>query len=202
MVVGGIFSLLLVACLAAVFRAEFEAWTPWLAERLRRLALRPLCGELRERLDEEWRAYLEEVPGFLGKVICAVGFNWASRQVAVELFARRFAQTALGQLMDLLFRASNKTSSVHGYLARRKWLRPLARLFGKLSARFFGAGLLTHGRRLDLIQDGTRRDAAIQRFHDDLDAFTLQLIAAKEAVERGGEMTGQFSLELESPEAE
>jgi len=79
---------LLIAFLAAIFRSEFEAWMPWIAERLRRLALRPFKGALRERLDEEWSAYLDEVPGNVGKVFCALGFNVASRVILVRRLAR------------------------------------------------------------------------------------------------------------------
>lgn len=76
--------MLVVAFLAVIFRAEFEAWMPWIAERLRRAALRPLKGALRDRFDEEWAAHLAETPGYVGKVIAAVGFNWASRKISLR----------------------------------------------------------------------------------------------------------------------
>lgn len=74
--------MLAVALLAAVFRSEFEAWMPWIAERLRRAAVRALKGPVRDRYDEEWSAHLEETPGYVGKVCAAIGFNWASREIS------------------------------------------------------------------------------------------------------------------------
>ena len=76
--------MLVVALLAAIFRAEFEAWMPWIAERLRRAAIQSLKGPLRDRYDEEWAAHLAETPGHVGKVLTAIGFNWASRQISIR----------------------------------------------------------------------------------------------------------------------
>lgn len=76
--------MLAVALLAVIFRAEFEAWMPWIAERLRRAAVRPLRGALRDRLDEEWASHLAETPGYVGKVVAAMGFNWASQKISIR----------------------------------------------------------------------------------------------------------------------
>lgn len=76
--------MLAVAFLAVIFRAEFEAWMPWIAERLRRAAVRPLRGALRDRFDEEWASHLAETPGYFGKVFAAIGFNWASRKISIR----------------------------------------------------------------------------------------------------------------------
>lgn len=75
---------LLVALVAAVFRSEFEAWMPWFAKMLRRAGVRLSPAPLRERLAEEWEAYLEEVPGHLAKVACALGFVAAGLNLSMR----------------------------------------------------------------------------------------------------------------------
>lgn len=79
---------LLVAIFAAVIRAEYEAWTPWLAKKLRKLAVASLPSALRERFDEEWAAYLEETPGYIGKMVAALGFVVAACRVTLPILVR------------------------------------------------------------------------------------------------------------------
>src|ERR1700756_1871868 len=56
------------ALLGKLFADEFEAWLPWITERVTRAAIRRLAEDQRERYDEEWRSHLDEVPGELSKV--------------------------------------------------------------------------------------------------------------------------------------
>lgn len=65
--------------LGALARSEIEAWAPALAARLIRLAVSLSPPEIADRLSEEWCAHVNEVPGFLGKIIAAVGFIRAAR---------------------------------------------------------------------------------------------------------------------------
>lgn len=109
--------MLVVAICAAIFRSEFEAWMPWLAERLRRLALRPLQGNLRDRLDEEWASHLAETPGFVGKVLTALGFNWASRQISLRQSLYRFGFFLSAKAMRTLHAISKLLMGLSGGVA-------------------------------------------------------------------------------------
>ncbi|TNB48141.1 hypothetical protein FF124_07310 [Martelella lutilitoris] len=51
-----------------ILAEEFRAWNPWIVRRVKSLAVGTLPLELRERYDEEWDAYLAEIPGHLGGV--------------------------------------------------------------------------------------------------------------------------------------
>jgi lipopolysaccharide/colanic/teichoic acid biosynthesis glycosyltransferase len=70
-----------ISAIGGLLRSEAEAWAPWLAIRVLRLAVRRAPAELRDRMDEEWRAHLTEVPGAIGKLIVAFGFLRASHQM-------------------------------------------------------------------------------------------------------------------------
>jgi hypothetical protein len=80
---------LLIAFLIAVFSKqavdEFKAWTPWVVKKLVRFSVNRLPEDHRERYDEEWSSYVNEVPGEIGKVISAIGFVSASLAISHEL---------------------------------------------------------------------------------------------------------------------
>lgn len=95
-----------VGILVAIFRSEFEAWMPWVAERLKRAALKPLDGSLRERLDEEWAAHLAETPGFIGKICAAIGFNWASRKISIRIHVYRWGYGLSTKMLTVITTSS------------------------------------------------------------------------------------------------
>jgi hypothetical protein len=88
------------ALIAAAFQSEYQAWMPWIAERLRKLALVQLPTSLRPRYDEEWASYLEEVPGFVGKVAGAFGLIVASVRMSADEFVRRMLWNLAGDAMS------------------------------------------------------------------------------------------------------
>lgn len=79
--VTGFILTVIAGMLGALLRSEIEAWAPPLARRLIGLAVRMSPPEMRDRLREEWSAYVEQVPGYVGKVIAATGFVRAARAI-------------------------------------------------------------------------------------------------------------------------
>jgi hypothetical protein len=76
-VLGG----MLVAALSRLVSDELKAWRPWIVERLILIAERRLPAKHLKRLAEEWRSYVAEIPGDVGKVIAACGFIKASKTI-------------------------------------------------------------------------------------------------------------------------
>ena len=81
---------------------EFTAWTPWIIERLIRRAVTKLPDPQRERFEEEWRSHIDEIPGDIGKLVAAIGFGSAARDISSILnssrghfFARRVSRRAV-----------------------------------------------------------------------------------------------------------
>jgi lipopolysaccharide/colanic/teichoic acid biosynthesis glycosyltransferase len=78
----GIFVLALLGIFgAAVSRQltdEFKAWTPWLINCLIQRAVRQLPEKQRKLRDEEWRSHINDIPGEVGKLYCALGYLPAS----------------------------------------------------------------------------------------------------------------------------
>lgn len=85
-VASGVVSLFAVSALksmfGAVFTEEWKAWTPHLAQKLMRGAVRWLPSEKQERYLEEWTAALADTPGFLGKVFFAFDLHRASFRIS------------------------------------------------------------------------------------------------------------------------
>jgi hypothetical protein len=75
------------ALVGRLFADEFKAWMPWITERLTRAAVRKLPREQRQRYSEEWRGYLNDVPGEFAKVWVASGFFRAARKLSGERWA-------------------------------------------------------------------------------------------------------------------
>mgnify|MGYP003575488902 CR=1 FL=1 len=179
---------LLVAIIAAVFRAEFEAWMPWIAERLRRHALKPLTGELRERLDEEWNAYLADTPGYVGKVWQAIGFNWASRRVAISLYRRRVLSAGIIRLMSVMFKGAGIVSTMSrrmNSIAGNPVTKFASRLLSSLSVRMTSYALITNYWRIGLIGDAARRQAAHDEYTASLTRFIDHLRESCARADRG-----------------
>jgi Fe-S cluster biosynthesis and repair protein YggX len=101
-VLGG----MLVAALSRLVSDEFKAWRPWIVERLILIAERRLPAKHRKRLAEEWRSYIAEIPGDVGKVIAACGFIKASNtirgRVSFAPLDQLFSLAALAALFPFL----------------------------------------------------------------------------------------------------
>jgi hypothetical protein len=117
----------LAAASSRLLSDEFKAWTPWIVERLIRSAERGLPAKYRERLGEEWRRHVTEVPGDLGKLITACGFFRASKTIRASIrptttpYGRLLASFALVFMAPLLLFIFTVLMS-----AQRRW--PLVRV--------------------------------------------------------------------------
>ena len=69
------------AVFAQLLGEEFKAWAPRLVEAMLRYAIGGLLEDQRDRLDEEWRSHIDEVPGQFGKLFVAFGLIIASRKI-------------------------------------------------------------------------------------------------------------------------
>jgi len=86
-----IFLLGIVAAAASRLLAdEFKAWIPWTVDRLIRRAVGRLPADRRERLNEEWRSHVNDVPGEVGKLAVALGTLLAAGRVRADCYGRRF----------------------------------------------------------------------------------------------------------------
>ena len=80
----------------AVIVPEIEAWTPRLTRLLVRASVRLLPFELRARLEEEWSAHLDDLPGTWVKLAEAVGLPLAALRLGpLSSIARRAADWAV-----------------------------------------------------------------------------------------------------------
>jgi Bacterial sugar transferase len=61
---------------------ELHSRIPWLTRKIVEQAIRRLPEEQKERFREEWHSHLEETPGELSKLITAIGFLKAARQMS------------------------------------------------------------------------------------------------------------------------
>ena len=60
---------------------EVKAWSPWLAARLTKFAVRRLPEADRERYAEEWDSHVADTPGSVGKICVACGFLFAANRM-------------------------------------------------------------------------------------------------------------------------
>ena len=80
----GFFSIvgaIIVAAFSRVLADEYKAWSPWLVERLIRRAVRKLPADMQERYREEWQSHVQEIPGEIGKLVTAFGFQVAANRI-------------------------------------------------------------------------------------------------------------------------
>jgi hypothetical protein len=73
---GIIISLFLGIIIAVISRQladEFKEWTPWIVSRLIRRAVASLPEDYQARNSEEWCSHVNDIPGYLGKIIFALG---------------------------------------------------------------------------------------------------------------------------------
>lgn len=91
------FCALLGAVFSKILADEFKAWAPWLVARIIAFAAMQMPKDERERVREEWSAWVRDVPGDLGKIFAAIGFVWGAVRIAGSIFAylRRFWRFAI-----------------------------------------------------------------------------------------------------------
>jgi hypothetical protein len=82
---------------------EFKAWTPWIIERLIKRAVRKLPEDWRDRFEEEWLSHIHETPGEVGKLMAALGFLFAARQMSSPIIIPRRFLDILAALVSLFF---------------------------------------------------------------------------------------------------
>lgn len=100
-VVLGILALV-ASALSKILADEFKAWRPALVAKIVGLAVSLMPYHERDRYVEEWSAYVDEVPGDLGKLLTATGLIVAS----LRMTEQKFFTLSMKRLMDILFAAS------------------------------------------------------------------------------------------------
>jgi hypothetical protein len=82
--------------------SEIQAWMPSLIALLIRRAVQRLPGELQERMNEEWQAFINDTPGTVFKLIRACGLMAGARRISslqVDIdWADRIISRCLGAL--------------------------------------------------------------------------------------------------------
>lgn len=74
----------LVAAAGNLFASELRSWSIWLTEKFVRDAVDRLPQESRERLDEEWHAFIDETPGQITKLVRAFGLLRGATRISSE----------------------------------------------------------------------------------------------------------------------
>ena len=91
-----------IAFSTSLMKSEFEAWTPRLVEWLICRAVRRLPHTLRQRMDEEWRAFIADTPGQVMKIIRAWGLARGARSMACAQVGYGFVERALSRALGAL----------------------------------------------------------------------------------------------------
>jgi hypothetical protein len=78
---------IIVAAAGNQIASEFRAWSPTLVERWIQLAVRRVPEELRERMEEEWRAFINDTPGQLWQLVRAYGLRKGAARIAQDYSA-------------------------------------------------------------------------------------------------------------------
>lgn len=82
----------------AILWAEASAWLPALTRRIVRMAAKRLEPDLRERMEEEWLRYVEDLPGTLGPFFAGCQCLVASVRICpVRIAARRLQPATKGR---------------------------------------------------------------------------------------------------------
>lgn len=83
---------------------EFEAWAPRIAKAITSYAACKLDPADRDRYEEEWLAHLHDTPGEIGKIVVALGFLLATRQMLnKQALLEAFLERAIACFSLLLF---------------------------------------------------------------------------------------------------
>jgi len=81
---------------------ELHSRIPWLTRKIVEQAIQRLPEGQRERFGEEWHSHLEETPGELSKLIVAIGFLQAARQmssISGQERLLRFVDVVVGSIL-------------------------------------------------------------------------------------------------------
>jgi lipopolysaccharide/colanic/teichoic acid biosynthesis glycosyltransferase len=78
-----ILATLILAILGRVIGDEAKAWLPWIATRIKQIAVRRLPPQCRSRYEEEWESDLLSVPGDLSKILYAVSLLRGAAGISV-----------------------------------------------------------------------------------------------------------------------
>jgi hypothetical protein len=106
-VIGGLAAVIGAVALDLI-RDQAKASTPRIAEWLRRRAVKRLPESLRERLDEEWAALLNETAGPLAKLGRAIGFLFSTHVIVdAEVNENLALMLEVQEVMRVFYRARN-----------------------------------------------------------------------------------------------
>jgi len=133
----------------AIIWAEASAWLPALTRRIIRLAAKRLEPDLRERMEEEWLRYVQDMPGILGPFFAGCKCLLASVRIRpIRIAARRLQpapkgrglippsqinQFYLERLKELFHRSANEQK-------RLMWISAIA-MGAAFSAALYVAGI-------------------------------------------------------------
>lgn len=92
------------ACCSRILADEFKAWVPFFVERIISIAVGRAPEHFRERLAEEWRAYVNDKPGDLGKLCAALDLIRASAKSSSEALRPAARPSAERGLRDRILR--------------------------------------------------------------------------------------------------
>jgi hypothetical protein len=73
------------AALSRLIADDVKAWTPKVTQSLTRHATSRVPQEQRARVEEEWQAELDHIPGHASKLIFAVGIFWGANRIRRDL---------------------------------------------------------------------------------------------------------------------
>ncbi|TBA86287.1 sugar transferase [Rhizobium ruizarguesonis] len=106
---GSLIAVIIIVCgvlgsaFSKILADEFKAWRPNIVRRMIGIAASLLSDADRDRYHEEWSAYVEDVPGDLGKLFSASGFVWA----AARMSDRRLMALGTKRAMDVSIAATS-----------------------------------------------------------------------------------------------
>jgi len=100
---GGAVATVLGAASANQIANEFRAWTPRIVATLIRRAVRKLPEDQRERYQEEWAGHVAETPGEIGKLLLALGLQFASYRMSAELSNRGIKREDIVAVLDRVY---------------------------------------------------------------------------------------------------
>jgi hypothetical protein len=101
---------------------EVKAWSPWLAERLTKFAVKQLPESDRERYAEEWDSHVADTPGSVGKICVAFGLLFAAlkiRRASALPVEIQVANALLRMLMVLTLKLIPPLKRLNGRYAGR-----------------------------------------------------------------------------------
>lgn len=101
--------------------SELFAWGPRLSEWLMRRAVRRVAPQMRDRMQEEWAGHLQTIPPGLWRIVAAIGFCLATRQINVAVRVRKQRKKAKSKVEGITLTVGpgmGKSAVVIEYLAR------------------------------------------------------------------------------------